>query len=43
MADYLDSEPGSAFIHEGSGNVKRTDMGAIKFGTLSDEGGHRLS
>ena len=43
VADYLDSEPGSAFIHEGSGNVKRTDMGAIKFGTLSDEGGHRLS
>lgn len=43
VVSFLDSEPGSAFIHEGMGSVKRTDMGSIKWTKYSDANMRRLS
>lgn len=43
VVSFLDSEPGSAFIHEGFGSVKRTDMGSIKWTKYSDANMRRLS
>lgn len=43
VVSFLDSEPGSAFIHEGMGSVKRTDFGSFKYNAYADANKRRLS